>query len=544
MNGTEGRGRIRFRIKGWLSREDFEELLQFSRYLGRTDDESLFEVDLDKANRNNVGLEDIINKLEELGVSTQIIEALRNIQQNEAEEAVLLLEGNVFLLKPRTYLGERISGLKDLMKYDRNRKCFVIQPGLVWRVVEKLRELGVNVVDKSGVPFTVPLPSRISFRGELRDYQKEALEAFRSHGYRGIIALPTGAGKTIIAIAALAELGVRTLIVAFTKEQLHQWVEKIKELTDAPGGSIATFYSEEKKLAPITVTTYQTAYRHIHEFAFRFTFLVVDEVHHLPADKFRAIALGMYAPYRMGLSATVVREDGRHVELFPLMGGVIYSKSPDELAEKGYLARYISKIIKVELKPDEKKRFEELRKLYRSLAGGSTFQELVNRASRGDKEAALALKVHSEMLQLIHRSKAKAEAVKKIVEEELKNNSKILVFTQYVEQAKELGEILGAPVLTGETDTRERKRILEEFRSAPRGVLVLTTVGDEGLDIPDVNVGIIVAGTGSRRQYIQRLGRLLRPGTNKVARLYEIVTRGTGEESLARRRRTASLDLE
>jgi superfamily II DNA or RNA helicase len=148
------------------------------------------------------------------------------------------------------------------------------------------------------------------------------------------------------------------------------------------------------------------------------------------------------------------------------------------------------------------------------------------------------------MLQLIHRSKAKAEAVKKIVEEELKNNSKILVFTQYVEQARELGEILGAPVLTGETDTRERKRILEEFRSTPRGVLVLTTVGDEGLDIPDVNVGIIVAGTGSRRQYIQRLGRLLRPGTNKVARLYEIVTRGTGEESLARRRRTASLDLE
>lgn len=544
MSGIEGRGRVRFRVKGWLSREDFEELLQFSKYLGRDNDESLFEVDLEKADKNNIGIEDIIEKLEELGVSTQVIEALRDIEQNEREIAELLLEGNVFLLKPRTYLGERISELRDFLRYDRNKKCFVIQPGLVWRVVDKLRELGISVVDKSGVPSTIPLPSKISFKGELRDYQNEALEAFRNHGYRGIIALPTGAGKTIIAIAALAQLGVRTLIVAFTKEQLHQWVEKIKQLTDAPGGSIATFYSEEKKLAPITVTTYQTAYRHIHEFAFRFSFLVVDEVHHLPADKFRAIALGMYAPYRMGLSATVVREDGKHVELFPLMGGVIYSKSPDELAEKGYLARYISKIIKVELKPDEKKKYEELRKLYKSLAGGSTFQELVNRALRGDREAALALKVHSEMLQLIHRSKAKVEAVKKIVEEELKNNSKILIFTQYVEQARELGEILGAPVLTGETDTKERKRILEEFRSAPRGVLVLTTVGDEGLDIPDVNVGIIVAGTGSRRQYIQRLGRLLRPAQNKVARLYEIVTKGTGEESLARKRRTATLDME
>lgn len=544
MSGFEKRNRIRYRIKKWLTNDEFEELLKFSRYLGRTDDESLFEIDLDKATSNNLNIDDIIDILERFEVSTQVIDALRAVEPEKKGEIDVYLEGNEFLLKPKFYLGNLYPELKAYMRYDKIRRCFRVQPGMLWRIIDKLSEQGVIVNDKTGLPSKILLPTSLSFRGELRDYQKEALESFRSNKYKGIIALPTGAGKTIIAIAAIAELGVRTLIVAFTKEQLHQWIEKIKQLTDIPGGSVASFYSEEKKLAPITVTTYQTAFRYINEFAFRFSFLVVDEVHHLPAEKFRAIALGIYAPYRLGLSATVIREDGKHIELFPLMGGVIYHKSPDELAEKGYLARYISKIVKVELTQDEKKRYEELRKLYRSLARGTPFQELVNKASRGDREAIQALRVHSEMLQLIHKSKAKVDAVKKIVDEELRNNSKILVFTQYVEQAKELGEVLGAQVLTGEIDSKERKRVLEEFKNASRGVLVLTTVGDEGLDIPDVNVGIIVAGTGSRRQYIQRLGRLLRPGINKVARLYEIVARGTGEEGLARRRRTAILDLE
>lgn len=536
--------KLRFRVKRWLTEEEFRELLKFSRYLGKIDDDSLFEIDFMKAASNGLNIDDIVDKLSDLGVSEAVIEALKQSPRldGKEEEADLFLEGSVFLLRPKIYLGDKLQQLRGFLKYDKAKRGFIIHPGVLWEALDKLSELGIKVNDRTGLPSLIPLPSRLTFKGELRDYQTEALQAFREKKYRGIIALPTGAGKTVIAIAALSELSVRTLVVAFTKEQLHQWIEKIRSMTDVSGGSVAPFYSEEKRLAPITVTTYQTAYRHIDELSFRFSFLIVDEVHHLPADKFRTIALGMYAPYRIGLSATVVREDGRHVDLFPLMGGVIYHKSADELAERGYLARYIAKIVKVELKDEERRRFEELKSLYKALAGGLTFKELIERATKGDVKASRALKVHSDMLQTVHRSKAKLDAVRKIVDEELSRGSKILIFTQYVEQAKELGAILGVPVLTGETEGKERKRILEEFRGMDKGALVLTTVGDEGLDIPDVNVGIIVAGTASRRQYVQRLGRLLRPGEKKVARLYEVVTKGTGEESVARRRRSTDLD--
>lgn len=543
MSGSSEGYRLRFRVRGWMAREDFESVLRFSRYLGRDEEGSIFEVDPAKAERNGLGLDDVVEVLERLGVEGDAIERVKRWFEERSYDVELLLEGDSILLRPLLYLGDRLSDFRDLLRYDKGRKCFVVPPGMLWKVVRELERQGLAVRDRTGLPASVPLGIPVTFKGKLRDYQEEALEAWKRNSFRGVIALPTGAGKTVIAVKAIADLGLRTLVVVYTKEQLHQWIEKLRELTDIPGAAVAAFYSEEKRLGPVTVTTYQTAHRHVRDLAFRFSFLIVDEVHHLPAEKFKTIALGVYAPYRMGLSATVVREDGKHVELFPLMGGVVYYKSPDELAEKGYIARYVVRIVRVELKPEEKAKFEELRKLYKALAQGVPFQELVKRALAGDLTAARALKVHSDMLKLVHMSKAKEEAVKRIVAEELGKGSKILVFAQYVDQAEELGRLLGAPVLTGETETKERRRALEEFRRCERGVLVLTTVGDEGLDVPDANVGIIVAGTGSRRQYVQRLGRLLRPGPGKIARLYEIVTKGTGEEAMARRRKTLGLDF-
>ncbi|MEM1619851.1 MAG: DEAD/DEAH box helicase [Fervidicoccaceae archaeon] len=546
MSGNNSRERlpsVRFRVRGWIDDETFGELLKFSDYLGRDGDEIRFVLNHAKAEKNNYDLREIILFLKNLGDRVDE-RALRYLEEYEekSRSVELELEGSKVLVRPRVFLGEYAKQLQGLLKYDRARKVFWASLGALPILREKLESLGLSVVDKIGLPEAQPLPNKLSFKGQLRDYQKEALEAWRSSGYRGIIALPTGAGKTLVAIAAMAMLSERTLVVVYTKEQLWQWIEKILELTDAPKAFVAGFYGEEKRLAPITVSTYQTAFRNVEDLGLRFSFLVVDEVHHLPAEKFKTIALNMYSPRRMGLSATVVREDGKHVELFPLMGGVIYHKGAQELAQWGYLAPYVTKLIRVDLTKEEREKFENLKRAYRALVGEIPFKELVTRAQRGDPIASRALKIHSEMLQLVQRSRAKLEALTKIVNEELSRGSKILVFTQYVDQAEELGRMLNACVLTGEMDQKTRRKVLDEFKSAPSGVLVLTSVGDEGLDIPDVDVGIIVAGTGSRRQFIQRLGRLLRPKPGKIARLYEIVTRGTGEESQARRRKRALLD--
>jgi len=193
--------------------------------------------------------------------------------------------------------------------------------------------------------------------------------------------------------------------------------------------------------------------------------------------------------------------------------------------------------IKVQLTPDEKRVYEELRKKYQLLARGRRFQELVEDAKKGDKDAVEALRIHAEMRNIVNYSEAKLRKVEELVKEELSKGCKIIVFTQYKGQAEEIARRVGGLLLHGDLSESERDRVLKAFKAARSGVLVVTTVGDEGLDIPDANVGILVSGTSSRRQFIQRLGRLLRPAPGKVAVLYEIVTSGTSEEYQARKRR-------
>ncbi len=437
--------------------------------------------------------------------------------------------------------------LRDILWYDRKYRAFVTWPYKYVDTVMALRRAGItDITDLTGLDKHVKAAEgvrdfEIRFTGELRDYQEEALSRWLKNKNSGIIALPTGAGKTIVGAAAIAEVGVRTLIVAATKEQVRQWREKILQFTDATPSMIGLYYSDEKRKAPITITTYQSATRKLMEFVSDYPLLIIDEVHHLPAKTFRIIATGMPSPFRMGLSATPEREDGEHERLFPLMGGIIYYISPATLAEKGYLAKYEIKTIKVELTPQEKKRYNELRKKYRALVGSSTFEEVLEAVRRGDRRAREALKVHQEMIKIAQQSEAKVRKAIEIINEELEKGSKIIVFAQYVDLAKRIASEVGGFLLTGSTEPSRRKIILERFKRVRSGVLVVTTVGDEGIDIPDASVGIIIAGTGSRRQFIQRLGRLLRPAPGKIARLYEIISKGTSEEHQSRRRRQNKL---
>ncbi len=534
---------IRLYTRRWMTREEFEEVASILKYLGRYNGRSVFEVDLNKIRKKGLELADILNYMKDYDLefydkSSEI--CFNNLVREENTVYAKLVREGV-LLKSKKLLKPYLADFSGFVKYDRELGGYIVTPMKYFDVRDKLVSLGLEVVDETSIKDTLDLGVKIEFTGKLRDYQKEAIDKWIENGYRGIIALPTGSGKTIIGIAAICLLNERTLIVTYTREQLFQWIEKILEFTNADRSIIGTYYSDEKSVKPITVTTYQTAYRYLHLISHLYSFIIVDEVHHLPADKFKYIALNAFARKRMGLSATIYREDGRHEELFPLMGGIAYYKSPGELAEEGYLAPYVIRQIIVDFTPEEKRKYNELRKAYREAAKGRSFNQLLEDAKRGSITAQRALSIHSKMQQLVHMASRKLNAVADIVKKELARGSKIIIFTQYVEQAKKISEILKAPLLYGDLEPKERKRVLSEFKKAPTGVLVVTTVGDEGIDIPDANVGIVVAGTGSRRQFVQRLGRILRPHENKRAVLYEVIVKNTAEEQWAKRRKNLRL---
>ena len=534
---------LQFRVRGWLEDEDFKRLLSIAHYIGREGRESIFKLNIDAILSKNLTVDEVIDILEDVNAiyDDKLVEYLEE-RLSLGREAYIEHRNGLLIMKFNIYLGELLNQLKGLIKYERNSKVFIAKPYKYWELISKLHSLGFKIIDKTEFKREIPLNYELKFKGELRDYQKEALDSWLRNGSKGVIALPTGSGKTVIAIAALTLLSQHTLIIAYTKEQLIQWKNAILKFTNLPEYMIGMYYSGEKRLSPITLTTYQTAYRHIDKFSKNYSLLIIDEVHHLPAEKFKFIAESLPILSRMGLSATPYREDGKHVELFPLMGGIVYYKSPQELAKQGYLASYRIVTVKVELKPNEKRRLYELRSRYRKLVGYTKFEEILRLARLGDERAIEALRIHNEMNQLIHKSLSKIEKVEEIIRRELMNGSKIIVFAHYVDLAEEIARRVNGYLLTGEMSSDRRKIILERFRNSKSGVLVVTTLGDEGLDIPDANVGIFVAGTGSRRQFLQRLGRLLRPANNKVATLYEIITKGTIEELQARKRKELNLD--
>lgn len=536
---------LEVRICRWLSDEEFEELLKVADYVGRDGRCSVFHVSKSKVMKSLADVDDLLSLLRDLGAEFDE-DTIKSELFRFERVATLTYCPNYICVEFSFFLGDRFRDVLAPFKlrYNREMRKFLLYPYYYTSFIDTLRKHGIRVVDMTRFMERVDLGLQASLKLTLRDYQREAIERWVKNGYRGVVALPTGSGKTLVGVAAIVETRERALIVVLTKDHVRQWYEEIVRTTDIPPELIGFYYSEEKRVAPITITTYQSASKYISKLAPHFGLLIIDEVHHLPAEKFKTVALGSPAPKRLGLSATPYREDGKHVELFPLMGGVVYHKSPAELVEEGYLAQYEVITIRVGLKPDERKKYLELKKRYRALVGVARFEDVLGAARRGDSRALEALKLATEMRKIVQMSKSKVEKVKEIVERE--KGSKIIVFAHYVDLAKEIAQEVGGLLLTGEVDNAEREKILRVFRESKEGVLVVTTVGDEGLNIPDASVGILVAGTSSPRQFIQRLGRLLRPVPGKVAKLYEIITKGTAEEIHAKKRKDVSVisDLE
>lgn len=373
---------------------------------------------------------------------------------------------------------------------------------------------------------------------ELRSYQRNALDAWHENEDRGVLELPTGSGKTVIAIKAIESLGVPALVVVPTIDLLNQWREELRAEFDIPVGQ---FGGGVQSREAITVSTYDSAYLKADSVGDVFPFVIFDEVHHLGGEGYREIARLLAAPARLGLTATFERPDGAHSIIEELVGPVVYRTSAEELAGE-HLAPYDLKRIEISLTEDEREEYERVQETFVSylrksgidMRRGSDYQELVKR-SGNDTKAREALLAKQRAREIVSNAERKVEELGDILERH--RGERIIVFTAHNDLVYRLSERFLIPAITHRTGTDERREILERFREGTYSRIVASNVLDEGVDVPDASVAVVLSGSGSEREFTQRLGRILRPGEGKRALLYELVSEDTAEENVAARRR-------
>ncbi len=360
-------------------------------------------------------------------------------------------------------------------------------------------------VTRTGIPFI------------LREYQRQAAEAFYQSGHvqggSGVIALPCGAGKTIVGMAAMAAVKESTLILTTSLTSVRQWRRELLDKTDLPEEAIAEYSGEVKATAPITLSTYQIlTYRsnrdgnfpHFSLFQARSWGLIIyDEVHLLPAPVFR-ITAELQARRRLGLTATLIREDGREGEVFALIGPKRYDVPWRELEGQGFIAT--ASCTEIRVPQDEERQME------------------------------YALAPRRQQFRVAAENPRKVEVVKNLLEKEA--GHRILIIGEFLSQLEKMSKITNLPLITGKTRNSEREQLYQAFRDGQLAGLVLSRVGNFAIDLPDADVLIQVSGKyGSRQEEAQRLGRILRPKSDgRSARFYSLVSLRTCEEEFARHR--------
>jgi len=396
---------------------------------------------------------------------------------------------------------------------------------------------------RDSVPRWQPLNLNMQETREPHDYQVAALAAWEQAERRGSIVLPTGAGKTFVAIQAISRVNRSTVVVAPTIDLLHQWYAR---LVNACSCDVGVYYGGEKKILPLTVTTYHSAGDLMAECGNAFKLIIFDEVHHLPAPSWGEAALMAPAPYRLGLTATYPEEheqtNGRwRVE--DLIGPIVYTKRIEELVGQ-QLAYYRTQRLRIDLSTDERARYDtdyaiytdflRSRQLQRSHGPGWLLELM--RLSAIDPQARRALLARQRLLQLLGSCEGKFTALDALLHEYA--TERILVFTEHNAVVYDLASRYLVPAITHETHAAERKHILDGFQSSRYHVIVTSRVLNEGVDVPEAKVAIVLGGGSSAREYVQRLGRVLRKVENRQAVLFEVVARRTIEEGKAQRRRT------
>jgi DNA excision repair protein ERCC-3 len=412
----------------------------------------------------------------------------------------------------RDFLGERLDA-----------QSFHIDPANRGVLKQALIAVGYPAEDQAGYTEGAALPLQLRPQARsgqpfhVRDYQREAADIFYAggdaRGGSGVIVLPCGAGKTIVGIAAMSLMQRSTLVLTTGITAVKQWKREILDKTDLTEDQIGEYNGETKEIAPVTLATYQILshrndrteeYPHFQIFDKRdWGLIIYDEVHLLPAPVFR-ITAQIQARRRLGLTATLVREDGREADVFSLIGPKKYDVPWRELEGRGWIAEAACSEVRIALP-------EPLRMEYAVAEQRLKFRVASENPAKDDVVAALLERYH---------------------------DSRVLIIGQYLSQLRGLRKRFGLPLITGATPTVEREELYRKFRAGEVRHLILSKVGNFAIDLPDANVLIQVSGTfGSRQEEAQRLGRILRPKSNgEVAHFYTLVTRDTREQDFAHHR--------
>jgi DNA excision repair protein ERCC-3 len=443
-------------------------------------------------------LVDVADTMDRFGRLTLQNDPVHGLVLSSSDRAVL--EEVIRSKKVAPMLGARIDG-----------DTVVVHPSERGRLKQALLKVGWPAEDLAGYVDGQAHPIELAQDGwHLRDYQQEAVDGFWAGG-SGVVVLPCGAGKTLVGAAAMAEAKATTLILVTNTVAGRQWKRELVARTSLTEDEIGEYSGERKEIRPVTIATYQVltsrrggAFTHLDLFGARDWGLVIyDEVHLLPAPIFRFTA-DLQARRRLGLTATLVREDGREGDVFSLIGPKRYDAPWKDIEAQGWIAP--AECIEVRV----------------TLTDAERMSYAVTEAEERYRVAATA--------------RTKLPVVRALVDRH--PDEQVLVIGAYIDQLHQLGEYLDAPIIQGSTTNKERERLFDAFRSGEVKTLVISKVGNFSIDLPEAAVAIQVSGTfGSRQEEAQRLGRVLRPKVDgRQAHFYTVVSRDTIDTEYAAHR--------
>ncbi|TWH54713.1 DEAD/DEAH box helicase family protein [Dulcicalothrix desertica] len=427
----------------------------------------------------------------------------------------------------------------DFATWDDRVEKFRI-PAIQYRaLVESLQAENTIFNDDAKAFYQVDLVASLEM--EPYQHQSEALAAWKLAGRQGVVVLPTAAGKTYLAQMAMQATPRTTLIVVPTLDLMHQWYAHLKAAF--PDADVGLLGGGSRDKSSILVATYDSAAIHAETIGSMYALIIFDECHHLPTDFNRVIAEYAIAPYRLGLSATPERTDGKHADLNILIGKEVYRKRAEDLAGKA-LAEHEIVQIKVKLSQHERERYNKLMQIRNdflreskiSLGSIQGWQHFVMASARS-QAGRKAMLAHREAKEIALGTDGKIRILTDLLAEHYPD--RILIFTADNNTVYKISNEFLIPAITHQTPVKERHEILTKFKEGEFKSLVASHVLNEGVDVPAARIAIILSGTGSVREYTQRLGRVLRKGqeANKQAILYEVVTEDTSEEGTSARRR-------